>query len=298
MPSTTSHIRLPGQVASRSRSISAEPAFAAPIRWTLVVLAWIAFSVAGYLAFHSVTGTSVAGCGMGSANGCDVVLTSSWSKLLGVPVAVLGLAVYASLASLGLLLGLRKEPANQWITTAFVMLAIVAGGASAWFIGVQIFALGRYCKFCLAADTTGIVLAILASGAALQGILGQRGSRSASGLQPGLMALRPVGAGVGVPRAAAPAVSLSASPPSLLMAFGGALPLLGILICGQLLFAAKTYQVEKVALADSIKMDGGGDAKAGASESATPRTAMRPTDTDETAAKAGHEMQTAEAVSP
>ncbi len=139
-----------------------------------MVLAWIAFSIAGYLAFHSVTGTSVAGCGMGSANGCDVVLTSSWSKWLGVPVAVLGLAVYASLASLGLLLGIRNESANEWITNIFVMLAIVAGGASAWFIGVQIFALGTYCKFCLAADTTGIVLAILASGAALQGILGRR----------------------------------------------------------------------------------------------------------------------------
>src|SRR4051794_20572145 len=116
MPSTTSHIRLPGQVASRSRSISAEPAFAAPIRWTLVVLAWIAFSVAGYLAFHSVTGTSVAGCGMGSANGCDVVLSSSWSKWLGVPVAVLGVGLFATLAPLGLVLGLGGGKANRWVS--------------------------------------------------------------------------------------------------------------------------------------------------------------------------------------
>src|ERR1700759_5062949 len=127
MPSTKSHIPLPGQVVGRPRAFTTEPAFSAPIRWTLVVLAWIAFSVAGYLAFHSVTGTSVAGCGMGNANGCDVVLTSSWSKWLGVPVSVLGLAVYASLASLGLMLGVRSENANRWITSVFVMLAIVAG---------------------------------------------------------------------------------------------------------------------------------------------------------------------------
>jgi uncharacterized membrane protein/protein-disulfide isomerase len=259
-----------------------------------VVLAWIAFSVAGYLAFHSVTGTSVAGCGMGSANGCDVVLTSSWSKWLGVPVAVLGLAVYASLASLGLLLGIRNESANRWITNIFVMLAIVAGGASAWFIGVQIFALGTYCKFCLAADATGIVLAILAAGAALQGILGRRGAGpAAGGLQPGLMALRPVGAKV--PVAVSSASARTASPPSLMVAFGGAVPLLAILIGGQMLFAAKTYQVEKVALADAIKMNSTSD---NTSDSATQRVAMRPTDTDDSANKAAHEINESVSAGP
>ncbi len=260
-----------------------------------MVLAWIAFSVAGYLAFSSVTGTAVAGCTMGSGHGCDVVLSSSWSKWLGVPVAILGLAIYATLASLGLLLGLRNESANRWITTVFVMLAIVAGGASAWFIGVQIFAIGSYCKFCLAVDTTGIVLAILASGAALQSILGRRGQRSApGGLQPGLMALRPVGAGA--PIVAGPSMSRTASPPSLVMAFGGALPLLAILICGQMLFAAKTFQVEKVALSDSIKMDSTSDTKS--SDSATPRVALRPTDADDSASKAAHEIKETDGASP
>jgi uncharacterized membrane protein len=255
-----------------------------------VLLAWIAFSVAGYLAFHSVTGTSVAGCGMGSANGCDVVLSSSWSKCMGVPVAVLGLACYATLASLGLLLGWRNEAANRWITTIFVMLAIVAAGASAWFIGVQIFALGTYCRYCLVADTAGIVLGILASAAALQCMLAGRGSQRGNGLQPGLMALRPVGAGV--PRTSTPAIVLPASPPSLLMAFGGALPLLAILIGGQLLFAAKTYQVEKVALGDSIKMDGANDIKADSSDSAKERVAMRPTDGDESRSASHRDGQT------
>jgi uncharacterized membrane protein/thiol-disulfide isomerase/thioredoxin len=253
--------------------------FGAPVRWTLVVLAWIAFSVAGYLAFHSVTGTAVAGCTLGSGHGCDVVLSSSWSKWIGVPIAVLGLAVYATLASLALFLGRGGEAANRWITTIFVMLAVVAAGASAWFIGVQVFALRTYCRYCLVADTSGIVLGILALGAAVQRIIAQRNSSRFGGLQPGLMALRPVGAGV--PRtASAAAVAMPASPPSLLMAFGGALPLLAILIGGQLLFAAKTYRVEKVALTDSIDMNGR-NTKDTQSGSATQRIAMRPTSSDD-----------------
>src|SRR5436190_7903746 len=102
---------------------NAEPIFDAPVRWTLRVLAWLAFCVASYLAWHAMTQTAVAGCGMGSAAGCDVVLTSSWSKWLGVPVAVLGLACYAALATLSILLGLRKSSVSGWIATAFITLA-------------------------------------------------------------------------------------------------------------------------------------------------------------------------------
>src|SRR5262245_61019732 len=156
MPTTNPPIPLPGRSISRSSGSPFQPAFGAPVRWTLIVLSWLAFSVAGYLAFHSVTGTSVAGCGVGSSNGCDVVLTSSWSKWLGVPVAVLGLACYAALASLSILLGIRNPSTNRWITTIFVMLAVVAMGASLWFVGVQFVAIGTFCKFCLVTDACGI----------------------------------------------------------------------------------------------------------------------------------------------
>ncbi len=81
-----------------------------------------------------------------------------------------------------------------------------------------------------------------------------------------------------------------------MMAFGGAVPLLAILIGGQMLFAAKTYQVEKVALGDAIKMDSTSDTKS--SDSATQRVAMRPTDTDDSANKAAHEIKGADGTSP
>src|SRR5436305_10725381 len=117
--------------ASRAFAASiAEPVFNAPVRWTVRVLAWLAFGVASYLAWHAMTQTAVAGCGMGSAAGCDVVLTSSWSKWLGIPVAVIGLACYATLATLSILLGVREPTLSRWISTAFISLSIAAGIAS------------------------------------------------------------------------------------------------------------------------------------------------------------------------
>ncbi len=270
MPSSYANIPLPHRGNSDSRRVAFQPAFGAPVRWTLIVLSWLAFGVASYLAFHSVTGTSVAGCGVGDANGCDVVLSSSWSRWLGVPVAVLGLACYASLASLSVLLGLRSAAANRWITTAYVTLAIVAAGASLWFIGVQIVAIGNYCKYCLVTDACGIILGIVALAAAVQCMLSRRGQPQPRTMQPGLMALcAALPAGARAPGAAIVPPSIMASPPSLLAALAGALPLLVLLIGGQLLFAAKTFQVEQLALNDSIKMDGASDDNA-AGETTTP----------------------------
>jgi uncharacterized membrane protein len=280
MPSTTSYIPLPGRGTGNSSRAAYQPAFSAPVRWTLAVLAWLAFGVASYLAWSAVSGNSVAGCGMGSSNGCDVVLSSSWSKWLGVPVAVLGLCCYATLASLSILLWLRSEPASDWIATAFVMLSIVAAGASLWFIGVQVFAIGTLCKYCLVADACGIGIGVIATTFAVRSWLADRGTLQPRTMQPGLMALRtalPTGA-----RPAPPAAQVTASPPSLGFALGGALPLLTLLIGGQILFRAKTYEEQKVALTDSINMTGS-DEKKPSDDSATAAThvALRvPSETD------------------
>jgi uncharacterized membrane protein len=252
MPQAHSLIPRPGRANTASPRATFEPAFSAPERWAILVLAWLAFMVAGYLAIHSVSGTSVAGCGVGGGNGCDVVLSSSWSKWLGVPVAVLGLAIYAALASLSPLLWWRNEVASRWITTGVVLLSVVAAGASAWFIGVQVFAIHEYCKFCLVTDTCGIFLGVIASVAAVRSVAkAGRGGGRTSGVNA-LRSAMPVGARP----PAAPVISTTADPPALGLAFGGAVPLLALLIAGQLFFAGKTYEVQKVALTDTIDLSG------------------------------------------
>ena len=154
------------------------------------MLAWLAFAVAAYLAWHSVGGTSVAGCGVGDANGCDIVLSSSWAKWLGIPVAVLGLGCYATLAGLSVVLGTEYPQASRWINTAFVMFAILAAGASLWFIGVQIFAIGHYCRFCIFVDLCGLAIGGIAIWSAVQWCLTSAPIRSSHSSAAGLTALK------------------------------------------------------------------------------------------------------------
>jgi uncharacterized membrane protein len=244
----------------------------------LAVLAWVAFGVASYLAWHAVAQTSVAGCTVGSHEGCDVVLSSSWSKWLGIPVAVLGLACYATLAALSVLLGLRSTWANRWISTAFVMLSIAAAGASLWFVALQIFALG-FCPYCLVADSCGIALGVIATIFAVRSVYAQRGSAQPSAAQPGLMALRST-----MPlanRTTPVAVRTEPSSPWLLPAFGGAISLLVLLIGGQLLFSSKTFDVQEVALKDSIQMVGSKGDTANAGSGGNERVALRVSSEDE-----------------
>src|SRR5688572_5186716 len=135
-----------------SYSPQSSPFFNTPARWSLRVLSWLAFLVAAYLAWHTVTGASVAGCGVGNANDCDIVLSSSWAKWLGIPVAVLGLGCYATLAGLSVVIGVQNPQAGRWINTAVVLLSTLVAGASLWFIGVQLLAIGHFCPFCMITD--------------------------------------------------------------------------------------------------------------------------------------------------
>jgi uncharacterized membrane protein/protein-disulfide isomerase len=253
------------------------------------VLAWLAFGVASYLAWHSVTQTAVAGCTAGSHEGCDLVLSSSWSMWLGIPVAILGLACYSTLAALSVFLGVRNATANRWITTIFVMLSIVAAGTSLWLVGVQIFALGSYCPYCLVTDICGIGLGVIATIFAVRSVLDQRGLPDAGGAQAGLAALRSAmpgsATGANAPRTARATTRFERTSPWLVPAMGCAIPLILLLIGGQILLPSKTFGLEQVALTESIQMVGAkageNDTTAGGSE----RIAMRVPSEDQNAVK-------------
>jgi uncharacterized membrane protein/protein-disulfide isomerase len=291
-----------------------QPTFNLPSRWALRVLSWLAFGLAAYLAWNAINQTPVAGCSVGSHNGCDAVLNSTWSEWLGIKVAVLGLACYATLAALSVLLGIQSS-ASRWITTAFLALAILAAGASLWFIGIQVFAIGEFCRYCVPTDICGIAIGAIAVWAVVRSSSGTGHLRHSGGSSSTLTALRsaipsasrlapvagtrtastassstsmpavprmtpssgsrsvPLVGSVAMPRAAHRMVS----PPSMPVAFGGALAMLVVLIGGQIVFPAKTFDLQQVALNDSIELSGtsGGKNNSEPSDAPQTRVAMR-----------------------
>jgi len=84
------------------------------------------------------------------------VLGSRWSKVLGLPIALPAVGVYAAML---MLLLLPSQAVTNGRTRQrdglLVLLAAMAVGGALWFAGLQIFALGAICRFCMTVHVTG-----------------------------------------------------------------------------------------------------------------------------------------------
>jgi uncharacterized membrane protein len=118
----------------------------------IAVVAALGVAVAGYLTYVHYAGVKalcVAGGG-----GCEKVQTSAYSKLAGVPVALLGLIGYlALLASLGL----RGENGRF----AGAVIALIGFGFSAYLTYREIFTIKAICQWCVASAVLMTLLAVL-----------------------------------------------------------------------------------------------------------------------------------------
>lgn len=99
-------------------------------------------AVAGYLTWAHYAGADVV-CLRGG--GCETVQRSSYSEIAGIPVAVIGLAFYATMV---FLLGWDSEDARF----AAAALAVVGVVFSAYLVVLQAFVIDAYCSWCLAND--------------------------------------------------------------------------------------------------------------------------------------------------
>ena len=126
----------------------------------LFVPASIAFGISCYLAYATLTSSEVAGCGGGTFD-CSHVLTSKYSKWMGIPVSILAAANYfvMLLALSAIFFAGVRDTARQISWAMIGFCGIAAGMAAIWFIGLQAFAIGHYCPWCLGAHTCGLVIA-------------------------------------------------------------------------------------------------------------------------------------------
>ena len=107
---------------------------------------------------HANPGGSI--CNINETFNCDLVNTSSYAEMAGVPIAVIGAAFYLAIT---LVAGMalndpEKYPNAPVLITLFSIPAVVYGGFLAW-ASTQI---GAWCLFCI--STYGFSLILLASG--------------------------------------------------------------------------------------------------------------------------------------
>lgn len=140
---------IPGLPASERSSLAL---------WFARALALAGFLDAAYLTASYFGGTALA-CGPGG--GCDIVTSSRFATVGGVPIAAIGLAYYVAVNLLA------WTPAARWGRgTAALFLGITAAAAmaSGGLVYLQAAVIGAWCRFCLlsAAITVGLLILALA----------------------------------------------------------------------------------------------------------------------------------------
>jgi uncharacterized membrane protein len=124
------------------------------------VLLGVAMLGAGYLAWVALSNGPLAGCGPGS--GCNKVLQSRWAYWISLPVSVPAALVYLTLLA-GTILARKPNAPDQerGLWAAMIPLSVVVAGAAFWFVGLQVFVIKAFCRFCMIAHACGFTAAIL-----------------------------------------------------------------------------------------------------------------------------------------
>jgi uncharacterized membrane protein len=147
-------------------------------RWITVTtfgLSLLAVGLTTYLTVtHYADPTALACPDTGIVN-CTAVTTSSWSVIVGVPVALIGLLWATAMAAVNSPWVWRSSAA--WIDPARVALSAAAAAMVLYLVYVELFRVDAICLWCTGVHVTTVALfgVILAARASLQG----RSSREA-----------------------------------------------------------------------------------------------------------------------
>ena len=122
----------------------------------ILVLATIGLLLAGYLTYEHYAGLKGLLCvgGHGGHSSCQTVQSSTWSKLAGIPVAVLGLVGYFVIL---VSLAIRGEIGRA----IGFMTALIGFGFSAYLTYREAFSIHAYCEWCLGSAAVMTLLVIL-----------------------------------------------------------------------------------------------------------------------------------------
>ena len=130
-------------------------------RRAVTALSALALVSSVYLAWHSVVGGPVIGCGGGSP--CNKVLSSRWSSIGGVlPVSALAAGAYLAMLVASLNIGPARGALVRRLAWRTIMVLVgAAAGSAVWFIIVQKWVIGAFCPYCMTTHISGLLLAAL-----------------------------------------------------------------------------------------------------------------------------------------
>src|ERR1700730_17222200 len=123
------------------------------LKVTMIVLTVIGLGVASYLTYVHYSGIKPA-CSLGGS--CELVQTSAYSHLAGVPVALMGLIGYVTI------LGLLLAPDSERTRFGVVAVTTVGFGFSAYLTYRELFSIHAICEWCVSSAVVLTLLTFLA----------------------------------------------------------------------------------------------------------------------------------------
>lgn len=126
--------------------------------------------LAGWMAYHSLSGVQWAGCSGGS--GCGDVMGSPWAYILGgVPVSLPAAVIYLLLGICVLFLGGDSAESRSLDRLLWRLMPLLGGcivGAALWFVWLQVGVLHAFCPYCTGLHVLGCIAAAVVCVAALR----------------------------------------------------------------------------------------------------------------------------------
>ena len=125
-----------------SRKKSVRPRNRKLPNWPLLALAAAGMGLTGYLSLAAWFGSHPLYCGEGSA--CDIVQSSHWSTLVGLPIAFWGFLTYATLAHIAY--RVKKVEAHWRFAWVVSLLGL---GVSLYLTAISLFVVEASCAYCM-----------------------------------------------------------------------------------------------------------------------------------------------------
>ena len=125
--------------------------------YILIALSFIGIADTLYLSYFAYLNV-VPGCAIG---GCEVVLTSAYSKFFGVPLAYIGLVYYVYMVALCVLLAADESSKTlRFATFAYAGIGVLLSVYFEFYIQGTL--IGAYCMYCAISALTTLALACVA----------------------------------------------------------------------------------------------------------------------------------------
>jgi uncharacterized membrane protein len=121
------------------------------LRPAAVIISLAGIAVTGYLLYQRSAGGAL----LCTTGGCETVQASEYATVLGVPVALVGLAGYLAFAGVFL----ARGPLAEAVAVALGLGAVLF---SSYLLVIQLAVIDAICEWCLASDLLVTALAALA----------------------------------------------------------------------------------------------------------------------------------------